>query len=503
VNSHLRNHWFAFAASTTFIGLAFSVALQSFPSEAKQLGPDLQTKQALQIKPQLQTDQEMQTQQNMQNAHMMQTAKPQYGQYSALQLVADPSGSGSGSGSDSGSGSRSGSSSSSSSSFSSRAGALLAATSSIGTAPIALNSHTIVDIAESAAPSVVNIEVVRHDERAMGNPIPFNLDPSNPLGGNQFFLYNGRRFYPFSEQLVPMPKPAPGSKKPDAVGSGMVIREDGYILTNAHVVKGASDIRVNLNDKRSFPGQVVGTDSFSDLAVVKINAKDLPAIKLGSSANLRPGEFVVAIGDPLSFDHTVTFGIISAVGRTITDVNGNINFIQTDAAINPGNSGGPLLNLKGEVIAINTAIDKVGQNIGFSIPVDVAKAVAEDLINHRAISRPWIGIGVRPLTETKLKALGLKAGEMGVSVELVYEGSPAQTAGIEPGDVILKIDGKTVAEGKSVQDIVRAHKVKDILKVTYWREGEEKTTDMTIGEFPELGEPPKADKVAPAPQPHK
>jgi serine protease Do len=211
----------------------------------------------------------------------------------------------------------------------------------------------------------------------------------------------------------------------------------------------------------------------------------------------------VAIGDPLSFDHTVTFGIISAVGRTITDVNGNINFIQTDAAINPGNSGGPLLNLKGEVIAINTAIDKVGQNIGFSIPVDVAKAVAEDLINHRAISRPWIGIGVRPLTEAKLKALGLKAGEMGVSVELVYEGSPAQTAGIEPGDVILKIDGKTVAEGKSVQDIVRAHKVKDILKVTYWREGEEKATEMTIGEFPELGEPPKADKVAPAPQPHK
>jgi len=378
---------------------------------------------------------------------------------------------------------------------------LLAASSSIGTAPIALDSHTIVDIAESAAPSVVNIEVVRRDERAINTLTPFNSDPSNPLGGGQpFFFYNGRRFYPFNEPLVPMPKPAPGSKKPDAVGSGMVIREDGYILTNAHVVKGASEIRVNLNDKRSFAGQVVGTDSFSDLAVVKINSKGLPAIKLGSSANLRPGEFVVAIGDPLSFDHTVTFGIISAVGRTITDVNGNINFIQTDAAINPGNSGGPLINLKGEVIAINTAIDKIGQNIGFSIPVDVAKTVAEDLINHKAISRPWIGIGVRPLTDAKLKALGLKAGAAGVSVELVYETSPAQDAGIEPGDVLLKIDGKPVVDGKSVQDLVRAHKVKDVLSVTYWRAGEEKTTEMTIGEFPELGEAPKADKVAPSPE---
>jgi len=379
----------------------------------------------------------------------------------------------------------------------SRADALIAAASSIGTAPITLNSHTIVDIAETAAPSVVNIEVVRRDERTMSGSLPFNGDPRNPLGGGGFFLYNGRPFFPFSEPLVPMPKPAPGSKKPDAVGSGMVIRGDGYILTNAHVVKGASEIRVNLNDKRSYAGQVVGTDSFSDLAVVKINASGLPAIKLGSSANLKPGEFVVAIGDPLSFDHTVTFGIISAVGRTITDVNGNINFIQTDAAINPGNSGGPLLNLKGEVIAINTAIDKIGQNIGFSIPVDVAKTVAEDLINHKAISRPWIGIGVRPLTEAKLKALGLKPGDGGVSVELVYETSPAQTAGIEPGDVILRIDGKAVSEGKTVQEIVRAHKVHETLKVTYFRGGEEKTTEMTIGEFPELGEEPKAEKVPP------
>jgi serine protease Do len=185
------------------------------------------------------------------------------------------------------------------------------------------------------------------------------------------------------------------------------------------------------------------------------------------------------------------------------DVNGNINFIQTDAAINPGNSGGPLLNLKGEVIAINTAIDKVGQNIGFSIPVDVAKSVAEDLINHRTINRPWIGIGVKPLTEAKLKALGLESGVVGVSVELVYETSPAQAAGIEPGDVILKIDGKPVAEGKSVQDLVRAHKVKDVLTVTYWRAGEEKTTEMTIGEFPELGEPPKADKIVPPLPPNR
>jgi serine protease Do len=376
----------------------------------------------------------------------------------------------------------------------SSAGRLIAAATSIGTEPIPLNSHTIVDIAESAAPSVVNIEVSRRDERSM-SMMPFQLDPNNPLG--QFFLYNGRRFYPFGgDAPMPLPNRAHGVKKPDAVGSGMIIRDDGYVLTNAHVVKGANEIRVNLNDKRSFTGEIVGTDSFSDLAVVKIKADGLPAIKMGSSANLRPGEFVVAIGDPLSFDHTVTFGIISAVGRTITDVNGNINFIQTDTAINPGNSGGPLLNLKGEVIAINTAIDKVGQNIGFSIPVDVAKTVAEDLINHRSISRPWIGIGVKPMTEAKLKALGLKDGQKGVSVELVLETSPAQAAGLEQGDVILKIDDKPVSEGKSLQDIVRAHRVKDVISVTYWRAGQETTVDMTIGNYPEIGEAPKAEKPA-------
>jgi serine protease Do len=453
--------WVAGTLSTLVVGLAYSLAIQALPQGSMQIAPS-STKRLAPL------------------PDLRQRFQQVAGEYR-----------------ENGSSSSSGSSSSGSSG----AGKLIAAASSIGTEPIPLNSHTIVDIAESAAPSVVNIEVSRRDERSVG-ALPFNIDPNNPLGANQFFFYNGRRFYPFSggEQLVPMPKPAPGSRKPDAVGSGMIIRSDGYVLTNAHVVKGANEIRVNLNDKRSFSGTVIGTDSFSDLAVVKIDAKDLPAIKIGSSANLRPGEFVVAIGDPLSFDHTVTFGIISAVGRTITDVNGNINFIQTDTAINPGNSGGPLLNLKGEVIAINTAIDKVGQNIGFSIPVDVAKNVAEDLINHRAISRPWIGIGVKPLTEAKLTALGLKPDQKGVSVELVYETSPAQEAGIEPGDVIFKIDGKVVNEGKSVQDIVRAHKVKDVLSVTFWRAGVEKTVDMTIGDFPDIGEAPKADKLPPEPK---
>lgn len=349
----------------------------------------------------------------------------------------------------------------------------------------AFTADTIADIAEAAAPSVVNIEIRHKDDGGSGRLPNLDLfDLPNFGGGNFRFFYNGREVSPSN----PVPKYAPRTRRPSATGSGFVIREDGYILTNSHLVKGAADIRVSLTDKRSFTAEVVGADSFSDLAVLKINASDLPALKMGSSDKLRPGEFAIAIGSPLGFDHTVTLGIISAVGRTIANPNtGNANFIQTDAAINPGNSGGPLLNLRGEVIGVNTAMQADAQNIGFSTPIDLAKSVSDDLINHRSISRPWLGIGMSELNEMHAKGLNLPADTKGVFISKVYDGSPAHNAGIEPGDIIQKLEGnKVILAPKDVQEIVRSHHVNDTLKFTILRDKTVRDFSVTIGHYPDL-----------------
>ena len=253
-------------------------------------------------------------------------------------------------------------------------------------------------------------------------------------------------------------------------------------------MRGASKIKVTLSDRRVFEAKVVGTDNFSDLAVVKIDATSLPTAKMGTSANLRPGDFAIAIGSPLGFDHTVTFGIISAVGRTVTDINGNINFIQTDAAINRGNSGGPLLNLDGEVIGVNTAILATAQNMGFSIPIDVAKTVVEDLIAHKKILRPWLGIAMHEIDETLAKSLKLPMATKGVVVVGVIDGSPAQAAGLERGDIIQKLDGQSVTTSKEVQDLVRSHKVSDTIHCFILRNNLGKAISLNIGQYPGSGD---------------
>lgn len=345
-------------------------------------------------------------------------------------------------------------------------------------AGLSLGSETIADIASVAAPAVVNIEVDQQIAGGLpGMALPF-------FGNNGFdFFFNGQRITPGGPGRGPRPS-LPKIEKHNT-GSGFIVRPDGYIVTNAHVVRGANKIKVTMNDKRTFTGKVVGIDSFSDLAVVKVEAQNLPTLKMGSSQDLRPGEFAVAIGSPLGFDHTVTLGIISAVGRSVTDVNGNINFIQTDAAINPGNSGGPLLNLKGEVVGVNTAIQANAQNIGFSIPVDIAKTVSEDLIANKKISRPWLGIAMSDLDETMAKSLGLPATTKGVVVAQIMDGSPAQAAGLERGDIIQKIDGKDMAGPKEVQDYVRAHKVSDTLNFFVLRSGAPKAVAVNIGQYPD------------------
>lgn len=355
---------------------------------------------------------------------------------------------------------------------------------------VPLNSETIADIAESVAPAVVNIEVVKRGNRTLINV------PEFPFGEGKFeFFYMGKKITPddLTRSFRPhMPNPKPST------GSGFVVRHDGYILTNAHVVKEATKIKVTLQDKRSFAGTVVGTDSFSDVAIVKIDATGLPTAKIGTSAGIRPGEFVIAIGSPLGFDHTVTLGIISAVERAIVDVNGNINFIQTDAAINPGNSGGPLLNLRGEVIGVNTAIQANAQNIGFSTPIDVARTVSDDIIANKKIERPWLGIAMKDIDEHLAKSLELPATTKGVVVANVFKGSPAQLCGIEQGDIIQKINGKDVLKTKDVQDTVRAHKVRETLNFLVLRKTLSKTLPVAIGQYPDRlvagqAEPPVPD----------
>lgn len=364
----------------------------------------------------------------------------------------------------------------------------------VQSANIPIQSNTVADLAEAIAPAVVNIEV----NQVINQPVmPFMPFMNMPFGNFEFF-YNGQRVNP--QQMQPpgpkgkaipdhpngngqSPPPAPKIEKRNA-GSGFIVQQDGFIVTNRHVVHGASKIKITLADKRVFDGKLVGEDNFSDLAVVKIEATGLPTATLGTSSTLRPGDFVIAMGSPLGYDHTVTFGIISAVGRTVTDVNGNINFIQTDAPINPGNSGGPLVNMDGGVVGVNTAMQANAQNIGFSIPIDIAKSVIDSLINHRKILRPWLGMAMQDMDDVLAKSLGLPLSTKGVMVAQVIEGSPAQGAGLDRGDVIQKIDGKNVGNSKEIQEIVRAHKVGDTLNFFILRNNLGKAVAVHIGEYP-------------------
>lgn len=351
-----------------------------------------------------------------------------------------------------------------------------------GTALTQLGPNSIADIAAAAAPAVVNIDV---SETSSG--VPFSMGGFGGFPDMQFF-YNGKPINPkdiFGGGGNPRANGAPKYEKRDT-GSGFIVRPDGYIVTNAHVVKDADKIKVTLNDKRTFDGKVVGMDFFSDLAVVKINGTDLPTLKMGSSSTLRPGEFAVAIGSPLGFDHTVTLGIISAVGRTVTDVNGNINFIQTDAAINPGNSGGPLLNLSGEVIGVNTAIHRNAQNIGFSIPIDVAKTVSESLIASGKVLRPWLGIQMNELNETLAKSIGVSPETKGVVIVGFVEGSPAKISGLELGDVIQKIDGKETPNPKDVKEYVQSKKVSDVLHFMVLRKNAVQAVAVNVGNYQDV-----------------
>jgi serine protease Do len=295
----------------------------------------------------------------------------------------------------------------------------------------------------------------------------------------------------FNRFGIPMP-PGMGpndqqQKQMSATGSGFILESDGYIITNAHVVGEADSIIVKLADKREFQAKLLGIDRRTDVALLKIDAKGLQAVKLGKPKNIKVGEWVAAIGSPFGLENTMTVGVVSAKGRALPQQENYVPFIQTDVAINPGNSGGPLFNTNGEVIGINSQIySRTGGYMGlsFAIPIDVAMDVAAQLKNNGRVVRGWLGIAIQEVTDELTEALGLK-DKSGALVAAVNKGAPAGKAGIEAGDVILKFNNKVIETSSDLPKYVRLTKPNNVVPVEIWRNANVKTLRVKIGEMPD------------------
>lgn len=290
---------------------------------------------------------------------------------------------------------------------------------------------------------------------------------------------------PFYEFFRRFQLPSPQGKVPTrGLGSGFVVNPDGVILTNAHVVADADEVVVKLTDKREFKAKVVGQDKISDVAVLKIDASNLPTVRIGDPNNSRVGEWVVAIGSPFGFENSVTAGIVSAKSRTLPD-EGYVPFLQTDVAINPGNSGGPLFNMNGEVIGINSQIySRSGgyQGLSFAIPIDVAMKVERQLIDHGKVSRGRLGVLIQEVNQDLADSFGLEK-PLGALVSSVEKGSAAEKAGIEPGDVILKFNGKTIARSTELPPLVTELSPGTTATLELWRNGKSKEISIGLGEL--------------------
>lgn len=272
---------------------------------------------------------------------------------------------------------------------------------------------------------------------------------------------------------------APQTRQDKSLGSGFLISKDGYIVTNDHVVRDAESIQVKLSNDKVYDAKVIGGDQKTDIAVIKINATDLPTVVLGDSDKLEVGQWAIAIGNPFGLDRTLTVGVISATGRSNMGIETYENFIQTDASINPGNSGGPLLNVYGEVVGINTAIVAAGQGIGFAIPVNMAKPVFSQLIQKGSVSRGYMGVTIQPVTEELAQSFGLKQAK-GALVNDVIKGGPADKAGIRQGDVITALNGREVKDPSHLQRQVAEAGIGTVAKISIFRDGKALELSMTL-----------------------
>ena len=329
------------------------------------------------------------------------------------------------------------------------------------------------ELAERQGPAVVNISTTQVTRSSQAMPFPF--DENDPA-------------FEFFKRFIPR---HPGGSTPrefenKSLGSGFIISGDGYILTNAHVVDGADEVTVRLTDKREFKAKTIGADKRSDVALIKIEAAGLPFVKLGEPAQLKVGEWVVAIGSPFGFDNSVTAGIVSAKGRSLPQES-YVPFIQTDVAINPGNSGGPLFNMRGEVVGINSQIySRSGGYMGvsFAIPIDVAMEIQNQLRASGKVSRGRLGVVIQEVSKELADSLALNR-PMGAVVNAVEKGGPADKAGLEPGDVILKFDGKPINASADLPRMVGATKPGARSTVQVWRKGTTRDIVVTIGEMAE------------------
>jgi serine protease Do len=336
------------------------------------------------------------------------------------------------------------------------------------------------DLVAAYGPAVVNISTKQSHLGARefhGFSVP-DLPEDSPL--YDFF----RRF--FGEEGGSLPDDEHQSR---SLGSGFIISPDGFVLTNSHVVESAEEIIVRTNDRREFLAKLIGTDKRSDIALLKVEALDLPSVKLGTAKDLKVGEWVLAIGSPFGFEHSATAGIVSAKGRSLPTEN-YVPFIQTDVAINPGNSGGPLFNMDGEVIGMNSQIySQTGGFMGlsFAIPIDMAMDVVDQLKTTGRVSRGWLGVLIQDVTRELAETFGMDQPK-GALVSQVMQDSPAQKAGLQVGDVILSFNGRDVATSGSLPPLVGASPVNEPAKVEVLRSGRIEQVDVVVGELPEEGE---------------
>ncbi|HEX7766089.1 MAG TPA: Do family serine endopeptidase, partial [Nitrospira sp.] len=347
------------------------------------------------------------------------------------------------------------------------------------TLPAAPAANGFTEVAKAVTPAVVNITTVTGEKVSDGRKIPDELrdrmeeffgGPQSPGGPRGF--------------RGPQGPGEPRGHRGGGQGSGVIVSPDGYVLTNNHVIEGAQEVTVTLPDKRDFKGTIVGTDPKTDLAVVKIDGQNLPTVVWGDATKLQVGEYVLAVGNPFGLNSTVTLGIVSALGRGRMGITQYEDFIQTDAAINPGNSGGALVNTRGELVGINTAIfSQTGgyQGVGFAVPTSMGKPIYESLIKSGKVVRGYLGVGIQDLSQDLAKSFGIKHAK-GALISDVKEEGPADQAGLKQGDVIIAYQGTPVEDAVALQRLVTRTGVGMKVPVKVIRDGHEKDLTVTIGE---------------------